>query len=193
MFGSCYPAFVWPTRWSVTERFVIVLYFNWFVIVVYFKWFVIVVCFKMAPQRDSRLKVFALCSGQKVSEVANIAKVSYTTVTRLSAHGRLRMCQQTCSHNLQQSKIHVQPRHDLQQSKDWCGLWPLAGWHSRYCFACGMPFEEQFAGCRSKNRLRDAIPSLFFMCIYILIINENSKHNQIKVTKICIFFFRFCF
>ena len=44
------------------------------------KRFVIVVYFKMAPQRDNRVKAFALHAGRKVSEVANLVGVSSTTV-----------------------------------------------------------------------------------------------------------------
>ena len=79
------------------------------------KRFVIVVYFKMAPQRDNWVKFSALYRvGHKASEVANLVGVSHTTIYAINK--RMNDGEgQTCS----------------QCSKDCCGLWQLAGCHSR--------------------------------------------------------------
>ena len=54
------------------------------------------------------------------------------------AHGRWRRCQQT----------------HRQWSNYCCGSWQLASCHSRNCFACGVLFEGQLAGCHLKSHWR---------------------------------------
>ena len=96
------------------------------------KRFVIVVYFKMAPQGDNRVKVSALLHAiHKVSEVANLAGVSRTTVLAIiEAHELWRRYQQTCR----------------QWSKDCCGSWQLARCHSRDCFYFDITVTEYCVG-----------------------------------------------
>ena len=97
--------------------------------------------------------------------------VSRNCLRDQEAHGRWRRCQQTCR----------------QWWKDCCGSQQLAGCLSRDCFACGMLFEGQLAGCHSKDNClsTSACTSVDFAIVHALLTVFRSIHTYTIINYFC--------